>query len=333
MDKLVMKNKDSTLLPFTSSDITPNMPTSQFPINQPLMLNNNFTKEIDFIGQMSTEEDSISDTHAPATDSTQPPHSVNLCMGDSNALYCSDGTNGNLTDLTNPGEESVLRYDHWCTVFYHEFELAVGEAFKVLNSTPSFSIDGYFDLTNPSGSRMSLGQYTNIHRSDASERTRMYVGKGIELKLINENEIYLFCHSDCSVFLESYYLDEMVQKPHGTVVHKIYPRAYLKFFDFNYCYRSMSSFLQSIPTPISGVIPTFKEDPLKINRALLNTLMKYCGVRYRSWGPDYPRKFIYNTPCWIDVAFTKAVLMMDELLESYKANRQKPLNSPQKMYS
>ncbi|KAF1745408.1 hypothetical protein MXB_4179 [Myxobolus squamalis] len=93
-------------------------------------------------------------------------------------LGSSETSNGIVSSdyQINNAEESVT-IEFWCTVIYHEFEVTVGEPFKVPISNSAFTIDGYFDVTGSSGSRMSLGQYTNIHRTNASDRTRMYVGK------------------------------------------------------------------------------------------------------------------------------------------------------------
>lgn len=267
------------------------------------------------------------------------PPTNELCNHQNSAIHFPvfpdiDVTNGLLSCASDPSSRSGGPHmDHWCTIVYHEFDVAVGESFKVPTTTASFTIDGYFDLSSSSKMRMSLGQYTNIHRTEASERTRMYIGKGVELELIN-HEVYLSCLSDCSIFVENYYLDELVKKPYGSVVHKIYPRAYVKFFDFEACYNSMGAFLSTIPpTSLGG---SWRGSGPGSERGLVNSLMKYCGARLsfvKGWGPDYPRKRISNTPCWIDIVFTEAVLMMNELLEALHTNHRSPYSAPRSLNS
>ncbi len=49
-------------------------------------------------------------------------------------------------------------------------DVQVGEMFKVLSSCPVVTIDGYVDPSG--GDRFCLGQLSNVHRTDASERAR-----------------------------------------------------------------------------------------------------------------------------------------------------------------
>ncbi len=46
----------------------------------------------------------------------------------------------------------------------------VGEMFKVLANCPVVTVDGYVDPSG--GDRFCLGQLSNVHRNDASERAR-----------------------------------------------------------------------------------------------------------------------------------------------------------------
>lgn len=60
----------------------------------------------------------------------------------------------------------------------------------------------------------------------------MHIGKGIQLDLIGEGDVWLKCQSDHSVFVQSYYLDREAGRAPGDAVHKIYPHAYIKVFIF-----------------------------------------------------------------------------------------------------
>ena len=98
--------------------------------------------------------------------------------------------------------------------------------FKVHSNCTSVTVDGYVD---PSGSnRFCLGALSNVHRTEASERARLHIGKGIQLELMGEGDVWIRCHSDHAVFVQSYYLDREAGRAPGDAVHKIYPRAHTK---------------------------------------------------------------------------------------------------------
>lgn len=101
-----------------------------------------------------------------------------------------------------------------------------------------FTIDGY---TDPSSlDRFCLGQLSNVHRTEASERARLHIGKGVQLELQNEGDVWIRCQSDHSVFVSSYYLDAEAGRSPGDAVHKIYPRAHIKVFDLKQCFREIN---------------------------------------------------------------------------------------------
>lgn len=56
-------------------------------------------------------------------------------------------------------------------------DTAVGESFKVPSSLTSVTVDGYVDPSG--GDRFCLGRLSNVHRTEASERARLHIGKGI----------------------------------------------------------------------------------------------------------------------------------------------------------
>ena len=52
----------------------------------------------------------------------------------------------------------------------------VGERFKVPASLHSVTVDGYVDPSG--GDRFCLGRLSNVHRTEASDRARLHIGKG-----------------------------------------------------------------------------------------------------------------------------------------------------------
>ena len=57
---------------------------------------------------------------------------------------------------------------------------------------------------------------------------RLHIGKGVQLDLRGEGDVWIRCLSDHSVFVQSYYLDREAGRAPGDAVHKIYPSAYIK---------------------------------------------------------------------------------------------------------
>lgn len=116
--------------------------------------------------------------------------------------------------------------EYWCSVAYFELDTQVGETFKVPSSKPNVIIDGYVDPSG--GNRFCLGALSNVHRTEQSERARLHIGKGVQLDLRGEGDVWLRCLSDHSVFVQSYYLDREAGRSPGDAVHKIYPAACIK---------------------------------------------------------------------------------------------------------
>ena len=73
----------------------------------------------------------------------------------------------------------------------------------------------------------------------ASDKARLHIGKGIQLDLMGEGDVWIRCLSDHSVFVQSYYLDREAGRAPGDAVHKIYPLAHTKVFDLRQCYQQM----------------------------------------------------------------------------------------------
>ena len=75
--------------------------------------------------------------------------------------------------------------------------------------------------------------------TQASDKARLHIGKGIQLDLMGEGDVWIRCLSDHSVFVQSYYLDREAGRAPGDAVHKIYPQAHTKVFDLRQCYQQM----------------------------------------------------------------------------------------------
>uniref|UniRef100_A0A672G0E5 Mothers against decapentaplegic homolog n=1 Tax=Salarias fasciatus TaxID=181472 RepID=A0A672G0E5_SALFA len=222
--------------------------------------------------------------------------------------------------------------EFWCSVSYFEMDVQVGEMFKVPSSCPVVTVDGYVDPSG--GDRFCLGQLSNVHRTDASERARLHIGKGVQLECRGEGDVWMRCMSDHAVFVQSYYLDREAGRAPGDAVHKIYPGAYIKVFDLRQCHRQMqqqaataqaaaaaqaAAVAGSIPGPgsVGGIAPA-----VSLSAAAgigVDDLRRLCILRLsfvKGWGPDYPRQSIKHTPCWVEVHLHRALQLLDEVLHT-----------------
>ncbi|KAG7233004.1 hypothetical protein INR49_006450 [Caranx melampygus] len=127
--------------------------------------------------------------------------------------------------------------EFWCSISYFELDVQVGEMFKVQSNCPLVTVDGYVDPSG--GDRFCLGQLSNVHRTAASHRARLHIGRGVQLECRGEGDVWMRCLSDHSVFVQSLYLDREAGRAPGDGVHKIYPGAYIKVFDLRQCHRQM----------------------------------------------------------------------------------------------
>ncbi|XP_059084208.1 mothers against decapentaplegic homolog 4-like [Tigriopus californicus] len=222
--------------------------------------------------------------------------------------------------------------EFWCSIAYFELDTQVGETFKVPSGWRSVTVDGYVDPSG--GNRFCLGALSNVHRTEQSDRARLHIGKGIQLDLMGEGDVWIRCQSDHSVFVQSYYLDREAGRAPGDAVHKIYPLAHTKVFDLRQCYRQMQQQAQTANAAaaaqaaavaghmpgqggVGGIAPA-----VSLSAAAgigVDDLRRLCILRLsfvKGWGPDYNRKSIKETPCWIEVHLHRALQLLDEVLHS-----------------
>ncbi|XP_076842896.1 mothers against decapentaplegic homolog 4 isoform X3 [Brachyhypopomus gauderio] len=232
--------------------------------------------------------------------------------------------------------------EFWCSISYFEMDVQVGEMFKVLANCPLVTVDGYVDPSG--GDRFCLGQLSNVHRTDASERARLHIGKGVQLECRGEGDVWMRCLSDHAVFVQSYYLDREAGRAPGDAVHKIYPGAYVKVFDLRQCHRQMqqqaataqaaaaaqaAAVAGNIPGPgsVGGIAPA-----ISFSAAAgigVDDLRRLCILRLsfvKGWGPDYPRHSIKHTPCWVEVHLHRALQLLDEVLHTMPLSDPGPIN-------
>uniref|UniRef100_A0A9J8CIN5 Mothers against decapentaplegic homolog n=2 Tax=Cyprinus carpio TaxID=7962 RepID=A0A9J8CIN5_CYPCA len=246
-------------------------------------------------------------------------------------------------DSTSSASSSAFTTpDYWCSIAYFEMDIQVGETFKVPSNCPVVTVDGYVDPSG--GDRFCLGQLSNVHRTEAIERARLHIGKGVQLECKGEGDVWVHCLSDHAVFVQSYYLDREAGRAPGDAVHKIYPSAYIKVFDLRQCHRQMqqqaataqaaaaaqaAAVAGNIPGPgsVGGIAPA-----ISLSAAAgigVDDLRRLCILRMsfvKGWGPDYPRQSIKETPCWIEIHLHRALQLLDEVLHTMPVADPQPLD-------
>ena len=229
--------------------------------------------------------------------------------------------------------------------------------FKVPSGWRSVIVDGYVDPSG--GNRFCLGALSNVHRTEASEKARLHIGKGIQLDLVGEGDVWIKCMSDHSIFVQSYYLDREAGRSPGDAVHKIYPQAYTKVrilvdifpfqmslyghdvlsfspqvFDLRQCYsqaqqqaRTTAAATATQAAAVAGHLPGPHAaggiaPAVSMSAATgigVDDFRRLCMLRLsfvKGWGPDYNRKSIKETPCWIEIQLHRALQLADELMHS-----------------
>ncbi|XP_029359590.1 mothers against decapentaplegic homolog 4-like isoform X1 [Echeneis naucrates] len=207
--------------------------------------------------------------------------------------------------------------EFWCSISYFELDVQVGEMFKVQSSCPMVTVDGYVDPSG--GDRFCLGQLSNVHRTAASHRARLHIGRGVQLECRGDGDVWMRCLSDHSLFIQSFYLDRESGRTPGDGVHKIYPGAYIKVFDLRQCHRQMQQQATAVVGSIPGLNSVGGISPVCVSGLGVDDLRRLCIVRLsfvKGWGCDYPRRSIKDTPCWLEVHLHRALQLLDQVLHT-----------------
>nr|CDS19986.1 Smad4 [Echinococcus granulosus] len=240
--------------------------------------------------------------------------------------------------------------EYWCNIAYFELDQQVGELFKVPSHYTRVIVDGYTDPS--SRNRFCLGQLSNVHRSEQSEKSRLYIGKGVELDIVGEGDVWIRCLSEFSIFVQSYYLDREAGRAPGDAVHKIYPGAYIKVFDIRQCHEQMrhlahmtqaAAMRQAAAVAGSMQMGAVADAAAAASAAAaaatapmgtceaagvgVDDFRRLCNLRLsfvKGWGPDYPRHDIKETPCWIEIQLHRPLQLLDEVLQAMPLNDLKP---------
>uniref|UniRef100_A0A0N5BYZ8 Mothers against decapentaplegic homolog n=1 Tax=Strongyloides papillosus TaxID=174720 RepID=A0A0N5BYZ8_STREA len=218
--------------------------------------------------------------------------------------------------------------DHWCSISYYELDTQIGETFKVSKDITEVIIDGGMNTSDAKRGRFCIGALSNVHRCEASEKARLYIGKGVRLKWTPDNCVYLESMSTKAVFVRSYYLDFENNLVYGSTVHKFLCGAMRKLFDLKWAYAEMCEQTRSAEMAVlaqaravAGLPQNQIISPSLIEHAgtgvddLRRVCCTICISFVKGWGPGYTRNVIKETPCWVEIQLTRPLQLLDRLLK------------------
>uniref|UniRef100_A0AC35TJD6 Mothers against decapentaplegic homolog n=1 Tax=Rhabditophanes sp. KR3021 TaxID=114890 RepID=A0AC35TJD6_9BILA len=230
-------------------------------------------------------------------------------------------------DLTNIMTPEHKWPDHWCSISYYELDTQIGDTFKVSKDIRDVTIDGGMNTSDAKRGRFCIGALSNVHRCEASEKARLYIGKGIKLSWTPDNCVTLRSMSRKSVFVRSYYLDFENNLIYGSTVHKFCPGVEKKIFDLRWGYAEMKEQTRSAQIAVmaqacavAGLAPSNHVNSSLIERAGtgVDDLRRVCctiSISFvKGWGPGYNRSSIKETPCWVEMQLTRPLQLLDKLL-------------------
>ncbi|VDN01170.1 unnamed protein product [Thelazia callipaeda] len=219
--------------------------------------------------------------------------------------------------------------DHWCSISYYELDTQIGETFRVRKDRSEVIIDGG---VNPAGAKLGrfcLGALSNVHRSEASEKARLHIGKGVRISTQRDGSVYLECLSHKSVFVRSYYLDFENNIAYGSTVHKFCSGSpNKKIFDLRWAFAEMehqskSAHLAMVAqaAAVAGYAPpsnlTSFNDHLGTGVDELRHVCCIIAISFvKGWGVGYNRALIKETPCWVELQLHRPLQLLDQLLKN-----------------
>ncbi|KAI1729393.1 MH2 domain-containing protein [Ditylenchus destructor] len=217
--------------------------------------------------------------------------------------------------------------DHWCSIHYYELDTQVGETFKAPRELTEVTIDGGMDPAGFRSGRFCLGALSNVHRTEASEKARMHISKGVKLKTTPDGSVYLECLSQKGVFVRSYFLDFEHGLIYGSTVHKFCTGAEKKLFDLRWAFAEMCEQRESAQLAVvaqayavAGIV-RHGVAPSLIERAGIGVddLRRVCctiAISFvKGWGRGYNRSSIKETPCWVEVHLHRPLQLLNLLLQ------------------
>ncbi|VDP45236.1 unnamed protein product [Heligmosomoides polygyrus] len=209
---------------------------------------------------------------------------------------------------------------------YYELDTQIGETFKIKND--ELRVDGGMDPLALHKGRLCLGALPNVHRGEVSERTRIHIGDGVELRALPSGDVMMLCRSHKPIFIRSGFLDYCNKMPYGNKPHRFTQESDVaKVFDLRWAYhemmcrtRSASEAVMAQAAAVAGYAPGVENFPeMMADSGVDGMRSAFCTLAIsfvKGWGPGYPsRNSIKDTPCWIEIQLHRPLQLLDYLLK------------------
>lgn len=229
-------------------------------------------------------------------------------------------------DLNQVQLPSISLPEDWCSVMYYELDTQIGETFKIKND--ELRVDGGMDPLALHKGRLCLGALPNVHRGEVSERTRIHIGDGVELRALPSGDVMMLCRSHKPIFIRSGFLDYCNKMPYGNKPHRFTQESDVaKVFDLRWAYhemmcrtRSASEAVMAQAAAVAGYAPGVENFPeMMADSGVDGMRSAFCTLAIsfvKGWGPGYPsRNSIKDTPCWIEIQLHRPLQLLDYLLK------------------
>nr|CDJ96373.1 MAD homology 1 and SMAD domain containing protein [Haemonchus contortus] len=229
-------------------------------------------------------------------------------------------------DLSQVQLPTISLPEDWCSVIYYELDTQIGETFKIKND--ELRVDGGMDPLALHKGRLCLGALPNVHRGEVSERTRIHIGDGVELRACPSGDVMMSCRSHKPIFIRSGFLDYCNKIPYGNKPHRFTQESEAtKVFDLRWAYhemmcrtRSASEAVMAQAAAVAGFAPGVENFPeMMADSGVDGMRSAFCTLAIsfvKGWGPGYPsRSSIKDTPCWIEIQLHRPLQLLDYLLK------------------
>ncbi|WKY02459.1 hypothetical protein Q1695_016041 [Nippostrongylus brasiliensis] len=229
-------------------------------------------------------------------------------------------------DLSQIQVPSISLPEDWCSVMYYELDTQIGETFKIKNE--ELRVDGGMDPLALYKGRLCLGALPNVHRGEVSERTRIHIGDGVELRAMPSGDVMMSCRSHKPIFVRSGFLDYCSKLPYGNKPHRFTQESDItKVFDLRWAYhemmcrtRSASEAVMAQAAAVAGFAPGVENFPEMIADSSIDGMRSaFCTLAIsfvKGWGCGYPsRRSVKDTPCWIEIQLHRPLQLLDYLLK------------------
>ncbi|CAI5445196.1 unnamed protein product [Caenorhabditis angaria] len=234
-----------------------------------------------------------------------------------------------LNQIVVPPPIQPLHY--WCSIMYYELDTQIGEVFKgSSHDNGKVLIDGGMDPHGENEGRFCLGALSNVHRTEASEKARLYVGNGVELVAHSDGNVSLT--SKCKIFVRSGYLDYSKGFEYGgTKAHRFTENdGSVTVFDIRWAFMQMmrrsessNEAVRAQAAAVAGYAPLSAIPQIMPDSGVDGMRRDFCTIAIsfvKGWGDLYHRQSIKETPCWIEVHLHRPLQLLDQLLKNNSNN-------------